>query len=574
MNVLKKIFSYIKKYPFLLTASVIFALTGVAGSIFTPILTGRAVDYIIGQGDVNFGGIKKTLMLLCLAVAVSAVSQWIMTFCTNKMSYSTARDVRTDLFEKFNRVPISFIDKNSKGDLISRATNDIETFSDALAQCFTQFLTGIATIIGTLIIMITIDLKIALIVLVLTPLSLATAAIITRATHNAFTKQSQIRGQLTGFSDEMIKNHSILKAFSYEDDSEEIFDGFNEEYHTAGFRATFYSSISNPGTRFINGIIYALVGLTGALRAVSGSITVGTLVSFLSYANQYTKPFNEISGVIAELQNALACAKRVFEIIDAEPESDDSMLPELTDPDGSVSLKNVYFSYVPEKPLLENISIDIKPGQRIAIVGPTGCGKTTVINLLMRFYDTTSGSILISGHDVREVKRESLRNAFGMVLQETWLFSGTIAENISYGKPDATREEIIAAAKAAHAHGFIRRLPDGYDTEIGENGGSLSQGQKQLLTIARIMLTNPPMLILDEATSNIDIRTEVKIQRAFEKLMKGKTSFIIAHRLSTIRNTDMILVMNNGNIIEHGSHTELMEKQGFYFNLYRSAQAV
>ncbi len=574
MNVLKKIFSYTKHYPAQIISAIIFALIGVTGSLLVPILTGRAIDFIVGKNDVDFSNVAKKLIMLLAAVIIGGISQWIMAKSTNKLSYYTARDIRKDLFIKLNSVPISFIDKSSKGDFISRSTNDIETVSDALTQCFTQFFTGIVTIIGTLIFMIVIDVKIALIVVILTPLSLIAAAVITRISHKAFSEQSTARGNLSGFADEMIKNHSVVKAFSYENTAQSGFEMLNSQYGSAGLRATFFSSLSNPTTRFINGLIYALVGMFGAMSVVGGTISVGTLVSFLAYANQYTKPFNEISGVISELQNALASAKRVFNIIEAPEESDDSSLAVLENPDGSVVLKDVFFSYVPEKPLLEDININIKPGQRVAIVGPTGCGKTTVINLLMRFYDTTSGNILISGHDIKKVTRESLRKSFGMVLQDTWLFSGTIAENISYGKPDATDEEIISAAKAAHAHSFIKRLPDGYNTVIGENGGNLSQGQKQLLTIARIMLTNPPMLILDEATSNIDIRTEVKIQRAFEKLMKGKTSFIIAHRLSTIRNTDIILVMKDGNIIEHGSHNELISQHGFYYDLYNSASAV
>ncbi|MBP1565866.1 MAG: ABC transporter ATP-binding protein [Oscillospiraceae bacterium] len=571
MDILKKIFSYTKKYSKDLAVTIIFAVIGVAGSLITPILTGKAIDYIIGKGNVDFKSVSKTLIFLCLAVIISAFSQWIMTRSTNRLSYLTSCDIRKDFFVKLNKVPISFIDKHSKGDLISRATNDIETVSDALTQCFTQFFTGIITILGTLILMLIIDVKIALIVILLTPLSLVAAAGVAKASHKAFTEQSEIRGKLSGFTDEMIKNQSIVKAFSYEDDAQEYFDKLNSQYRASGFKATFFSSVSNPLTRFINGIIYAFVAMYGASRVINGHISVGTLVSFLSYANQYTKPFNEISGVISELQNALACARRVFDVISAENESDDSKLAVIEKSDGSVRFENVSFSYVPQKPLLQNINISITPGQRIAIVGPTGCGKTTLINLLMRFYDTTDGDVVISGHDVREVQRNSLRSCFGMVLQETWLFKGTVSDNISYGKPDTTESEIIEAAKAAHAHSFIKRLPGGYNTIIDENGGNLSQGQKQLLTIARIMLTNPPMLILDEATSNIDIRTEVQIQKAFEKLMKGKTSFIIAHRLSTIRNTDLILVMKDGNIIEQGNHKELMKKQGFYYNLYASA---
>ena len=571
---LKRIFYYASRYPKNLILSIIFALTGVAGSLVVPILTGYSIDFIIGKNKVDFGGVIKTLTVLSFAVVSSSISQWIMTRNTNVLSYKTARDIRSDFFRKLNTVPISFIDKNSKGDLVSRATNDIEIISDALTQTFTQFFTGIVTILGTLVFMIVIDIKISLIVIVLTPLSLIAASKIAKLCRKSFSEQSEIRGELSGLTDEMIKNQSLVKAFSYESIAEEKFDGLNISFGETGLKATFFSSLTNPTTRFINGLISAFVGLAGSIRVINGGISVGTLISFLSFANQYTKPFNEITGVISELQNAIASAKRVFKVIDAQDESDDSSLPSLCSPDGSVRFENVFFSYTPDKPLLQNISIDIKPGQRIAIVGPTGCGKTTLINLLMRFYDTTGGNIFISGNDIRSINRSSLRSSFGMVLQDTWLFNGTIAENISYGKPDASLDEIISSAKAAHAHSFIRRLSDGYNTMIGENGGNLSQGQKQLLTIARIMLTNPPMLILDEATSSIDIRTEVKIQQAFEKLMNNKTSFIIAHRLSTVRNTDLILVMNNGDIIEHGNHHELIEKRGFYYNLYKSASSL
>ncbi|MBP1592680.1 MAG: ABC transporter ATP-binding protein [Oscillospiraceae bacterium] len=573
MKTMKRIISYTASYRKHFVLAVVFAVIGVAGSLLVPILTGRAIDFIRGKNDVDSGALIRILTILAASAAVSSISQWIMARNSNILSSLTARDIRIQYLEKLNRVPVSFVDKNARGDLISRASVDIETVSDALTQGFTQFLTGIVTIAGTLIFMLYIDFKIALIVIVLTPLSLAAAWIITRLSHNAFTEQSSVRGSLSGFADEMIKNQNIVEAFNYTPLAEKRFDEINSRFGSAGLKATFISSVSNPLTRFINGIIYALVGMFGALSVVNGRITVGTLVSFLSYANQYTKPFNEISGVISELQNALASAERVFAVIDSEDEEPDEGKPLLEDPDGSVLFDNISFSYVPEKPLLTDITIDVKPGQRVAIVGPTGCGKTTLINLIMRFYDTTDGSVVISGKNVRDVTRDSLRSCFGMELQETWLFNGTIRENISYGKPDATEEEIIKAAKPAHAHSFIKRLPEGYDTVIGENGGSLSQGQKQLLTIARIMLTDPPMLILDEATSNIDIRTEVKIQKAFEELMKGKTSFIIAHRLSTIRNTDMILVMRDGNIVEHGDHKALMAQNGFYRKLYEAASA-
>ena len=573
VKTMKRIFSYTAKYRKNFVLAVIFAVIGVAGSLLVPILTGRAIDHIVGKNDVHFEKILRILITLALSVVISSISQWIMAKNSNILSSLTARDIRDQYLEKLSRVPVGFVDSRSRGDLISRASVDIETVSDALTQGFTQFLTGIVTIAGTLIFMMCIDLKIALIVIVLTPLSLAAAWIITKLTHNAFTDQSTVRGNLSGLADEMIKNQNLVEAFDYTEKAEERFEVINDRFGSSGLKATFLSSMTNPVTRFINGIIYALVGMFGALSVVKGRITVGTLVSFLSYANQYTKPFNEISGVVSELQNALASAERVFAVIDSDDEEPDDGKPLLEDPDGSVLFDNISFSYVPEKPLLTGITIDVKPGQRVAIVGPTGCGKTTLINLIMRFYDTTDGSVIISGKNVRDVTRDSLRSCFGMVLQETWLFNGTIRENIAYGKPDATEEEIIKAAKAAHAHSFIKRLPEGYDTVIGENGGSLSQGQKQLLTIARIMLTDPPMLILDEATSNIDIRAEVKIQKAFEELMKGKTSFIIAHRLSTIRNTDMILVMRDGNIVEHGSHKELINQNGFYKQLYDAASA-
>ena len=573
VKTMKRIFSYTAKYRKNFVLAVIFAVIGVAGSLLVPILTGRAIDHIVGKNDVHFEKILRILITLALSVVISSISQWIMAKNSNILSSLTARDIRDQYLEKLSRVPVGFVDSRSRGDLISRASVDIETVSDALTQGFTQFLTGIVTIAGTLIFMMCIDLKIALIVIVLTPLSLAAAWIITKLTHNAFTDQSTVRGNLSGLADEMIKNQNLVEAFDYTEKAEERFEVINDRFGSSGLKATFLSSMTNPVTRFINGIIYALVGMFGALSVVKGRITVGTLVSFLSYANQYTKPFNEISGVVSELQNALASAERVFAVIDSDDEEPDDGKPLLEDPDGSVLFDNISFSYVPEKPLLTGITIDVKPGQRVAIVGPTGCGKTTLINLIMRFYDTTDGSVIISGKNVRDVTRDSLRSCFGMVLQETWLFNGTIRENIAYGKPDATEEEIIKAAKAAHAHSFIKRLPEGYDTVICENGGSLSQGQKQLLTIARIMLTDPPMLILDEATSNIDIRTEVKIQKAFEELMKGKTSFIIAHRLSTIRNTDMILVMRDGNIVEHGSHKELINQNGFYKQLYDAASA-
>ncbi|MDO5559304.1 MAG: ABC transporter ATP-binding protein [Oscillospiraceae bacterium] len=571
IKTLKRIFLYVRSYITYFIPAVIFALISVVLSLLIPIFIGRSIDFITGENNVDFSSTAKILIILMITVAISGVSQWIMTLCTNKLSFRTVRDIRTQYFRKLNSVPISYIDSASKGDYISRATNDIEIISDALNQGFTQFFTGIITILGTLIFMLFIDFRITLIVVFLTPVSLFVAAKITSLSHNSFAKQSAIRGQLSGFTDEMLKNQNIVKAFGQETDVQNKFDRLNNDYAQIGIKATFFSSITNPSTRFINGLIYAFVGLFGALRVIAGGMSVGTLVSFLSYANQYTKPFNEISGVVSELQNAIASAQRVFQVCDAKDEPDDSKLKTLQSYEGSVRFENVWFSYTKDKQLIQDVSLDIHPGQRIAIVGPTGCGKTTIINLLMRFYDVNSGAIYVCGENINEITRDSLRSRFGMVLQDTWLFSATIHDNISYGKPDASRDEVIAAAKSAHAHGFIKRLPDGYDTVIGENGGNLSQGQKQLLTIARIMLTNPPMLILDEATSSIDIRTEIKIQQAFEKLMKGKTSFIIAHRLSTIRNTDMILVMRDGNIIEHGKHHELMSRKGFYYTMYTSA---
>ncbi len=572
MKTLKRIFSYASAYRKHLILAVITAFTGVACSLLVPVLTGRAVDCIIGKGNVNFSKVINILICLAASVIVSGISQWIMAKNTNIVSSLTARDIRNDYFEKLNKVPVSFSDRSSKGDLISRASNDTETVSDALTQGFTQFFTGIVTIAGTLAFMIYIDVRIAVIVMIMTPLSLAAAWIITKLTHNAFTSQSEIRGKLSGLADEMIRNQNMVNSFGYEETAEKRFNELNNSYGSAGLKATFLSSMTNPVTRFINGIIYALVGMAGAVSAVNGRISVGTLVSFLSYANQYTKPFNEISGVVSELQNALSSAERIFSVIDENDEISDSGLPELTDPDGSVVFDNVSFSYLPEKPLLTDINIKIKPGQRVAIVGPTGCGKTTLINLLLRFYDTTKGNVIISGKNVKEVTRDSLRSNFGMVLQETWLRKGTIKENIVLGQ-NYSDEAVINACKSCHAHNFIMRLPKGYDTEIAEDGGNLSNGQKQLLCIARVMLINPPILILDEATSSIDTRTEIKVQDAFSKLMDGKTSFIVAHRLSTIKSADVILVMKDGNIIEQGNHESLLKQKGFYYELYQSQWA-
>lgn len=572
---LKRIFGYAKPYKRHLFAAILFSFAGVTLSLFVPVFIGNAVDLIISENNVDFKGLAKILAVLGGTVLLSAFFQWLTALSTNRLSYYTIRDMRNELFEKLSKTPLSFIDKSSKGELISRTVNDIEIISDGLLQGFTQLFSGVVTIVGTLVFMLTISVKIALIVVVLTPVSLFTAAKITRLSKKAFTLQSEHRGSLNGLTEEMIGNQKVVKAFSYESRAENRFDEINAKMAKSGVKAIFFSSMTNPTTRFVNGLIYAAVGTAGALSVIGtvgffGSITVGQLTSFLSYSNQYTKPFNEISGVISELQNAVASAKRVFDVIDEPEESSDEGKTVLTKCDGSMKLHDVSFSYVPEKPLIRNFNLNVKPGQKIAIVGPTGCGKTTIINLLLRFYDVNSGSISLSGMDTREITRSSLRSMFGMVLQDTWLFTGTVAENIAYGKPDAKMEEIEQAARAVHAHSFIRRLPDGYNTLITEEGGELSQGQRQLVSIARIMLTNPPILILDEATSSIDIRTEQRVQRAFERLMKGKTSFIIAHRLSTIRNADVILVMKSGNVIEQGSHDELMQKNGFYAELYNS----
>lgn len=558
-----------------LFSAIFCAFIGVVLSLFVPILIGKGVDVIISKGNVDFTALLKICIVIAVTVLISALFQWITSLSTNKLSYNTIRDIRADYFEKLNSVPLKFIDNSSKGDLIGRAVNDIETISDGLLQGFTQLFSGVVTILGTLVFMLSINVKIALLVVILTPVSLFTAAIITKLSHDSFTEQSKLRGKMSSFTEEMVGNQKIVKGFSYEKRAEKTFSEINAQMGKSGIKAVFFSSMTNPTTRFVNGLIYAAVGTAGALSAIGalnflGVITVGQLSSFLSYSNQYTKPFNEISGVITELQNAVASAERVFAVIDEPSELPDNNKEILASCDGTLTMENVNFAYVPEKKLIQNFNLNVKSGQKIAIVGPTGCGKTTIINLLLRFYDINSGKIKISGKDTKDITRSSLRSQFGMVLQDTWLFTGTVAENISYGKPNATREEIIEAAKAVHAHSFIKRLPDGYDTLINEEGSGLSQGQKQLISIARIMLKDPPMLILDEATSSIDIRTEQRIQRAFEKIMKGKTSFIIAHRLSTIKNADVILVMKDGNVIEQGSHEQLLEQNGFYANLYNS----
>lgn len=574
LRTLKRVFSYARPYIRYFVLTLIFAAGGISLSLAVPVFIGEAVDVCVSRGQVDFDALKTIVLKLAVIVVISGVFQWLMSLFTNKLAFLTVRDLRADIFAKLQRVPLRYIDGHTKGELTSRVINDIEMISDGLLQGFTQFFSGVMTIVGTLIFMMTINVRIAVVVVILTPLSFLAASKITKASHDSYMKQSKLRGDMVSFAEEMAGSQKIVRAFGYEERAMERFRQINEDYGKIGAKATFFSSMTNPTTRFVNGLIYASVGLLGALSAIGsvpfiGAMSVGKLSSFLAYSNQYTKPFNEISGVFAELQNAVASAQRVFEVLDEEEVPDDSGKEVLTGCTGEVSIEDVCFSYDPAVRLIENFSLEVKPGQRIAIVGPTGCGKSTMINLLLRFYDLGSGRIKVSGRDFTEVTRDSLRSSFGMVLQETWVFTGTVAENIAYGVPDASREQIIAAAKAVHAHGFIKRLPDGYDTVVSEDSG-LSQGQKQLICIARIMLMDPPMLILDEATSSIDLRTEHRIQRAFQKLMQGKTSFIIAHRLSTIRNSDVILVMNKGRIIEQGSHEQLMEKGGFYAELYSS----
>jgi ATP-binding cassette subfamily B protein len=550
--------------------ALLCAIISVTLSLLTPILIGNAVDYILEPGKVDFNRIGTILLWLALAIVLSAVFQWLMTFHTNRITFRTVKDLRTRAFHQLNQVPLKYIDQNSHGNIINRMVNDIDAVSDGLLQGFAQLFTGLVTIVGTILFMLSINVKIGLAVIILTPLSLFVAAFISKRIYMKFSEQSKIKGEMSGLIEEMIGNQKVVKIFSYEDRAVERFKEINQRLHECGVTAQFYSSLTNPCTRFVNGIVYATVGILGAFAAIQGLISVGQLSSFLAYANQYTKPFNEISGVITELQSALASAQRVFALIDEEPErSEDGLLEEVIC-DGSVSLENVNFSYQPQEPLIENLNLKVEPGRRIAIVGPTGCGKTTMINLLMRFYDAASGEVKVSGINSKDMKRKTLRSMYGMVLQDTWLFHGTVRDNIGYGKENASQEEIIAAAKAAHAHNFIKRLPKGYDTVLSEDGGNISQGQKQLLCIARVMLTKPPMLILDEATSNIDTRTEIYIQKAFAKLMEGRTSFVVAHRLSTIKESDIILVMNKGKIIEQGNHEELLAKGGFYAQLYHS----
>ena len=570
-----KVLRYIRKYWFYLALSLLFAAVTVVFTLYLPILIGKAVDLIVTKGAVDFQGILSLLATMGIMIGLTALSQWIMNVCNNKITYHTVKDIREAAFRKIEVLPLKYIDSHSYGEVVSRVIADVDQFADGLLMGFTQLFTGVLTIVGTLVFMLTMNVGITLVVVVITPVSLFVASYIAKKTYAMFQLQSSTRGEQTGLIDEMIGNQKIVQAFGYQEKAQKRFDEINERLRQCSLRAIFFSSITNPATRFVNSLVYAGVGLAGAMSAVAGAISVGQLTSFLSYANQYTKPFNEISGVVTELQNALACAARIFELIEEEPQTSEPQgAVELTDPDGSVQLQDVSFSYVPEQHLIENFNLSVKPGRRIAIVGPTGCGKTTIINLLMRFYDVDSGSIRVSGTDIRDMTRRSLRSSYGMVLQETWLKTGTIRDNIIMGKPEATEEEIIAAAKASHAHSFIKRLAQGYDTVITEDGGGLSQGQKQLLCITRVMLCLPPMLILDEATSSIDTRTEIKIQEAFARLMEGRTSFIVAHRLSTIREADTILVMRDGKIIEQGSHTSLLKQGGFYAELYNSQFSV
>lgn len=567
----KKVIIRIKKYWVFLILSIIMATITVASSLYVPILVGNAIDYIIGPSNVNFRLIAQILAEIGVVIGITALSQWIMNICNNKITYHVTRDIRDEAIEKIEHLPLKYIDGHSYGEIVSRVIADVDQFADGLLMGFTQFFSGVMTILGTLGFMLSINIKITLVVVLITPVSFFVASFIAKRTYKMFKLQSETRGEQTALIDEMIGGQKVVSAYCHEEEAVRQFDEINDRLQKYSLNAIFFSSITNPSTRFVNSLVYAGVAVTGAISAIFGRLTVGQLSCFLSYANQYTKPFNEISGVVTELQNAIACASRVFELIEEEPEAAEiSNAVNLENVDGRVDLNDIEFSYVPDKKLIEDFNLHVKKGQKIAIVGPTGCGKTTIINLLMRFYDVNSGSIDVSGVDIRELTRRSLRAGYGMVLQDTWLKSGTIRDNIIMGKPDATDEEIIEAAKAAHSHGFIKRLPNGYDTVIGEDGGSLSQGQKQLLCITRVMLCHPPMLILDEATSSIDTRTEIKIQNAFNKLMEGRTSFIVAHRLSTIQSADVILVMKDGHIIEQGNHEELLAKNGFYKKLYES----
>lgn len=568
---IKRVGKLLLPYLHYLILSLVFAVITVGFTLYAPILIGDAVDFIVGKGQVDFGKILQILVKLAVIIGVTSMAQWLMNLCNNQITYRVVKDVRMNAFEHLQKLPLKYVDSHPYGETISRIITDVEQFSDGLLMGFSQLFTGVVTIAGTLAFMLSINVKISLIVIFITPLSLFVASFVAKKTYNMFKIQSETRAQMTSLVDEMVGNQKVVQAFGYGKRSLERFDTINEELKTCSIRAIFFSSITNPSTRFVNGLVYSGVGIFGAVLAMQGVITVGQLSCFLTYANQYTKPFNEISSVLTEIQNAIACAKRVFDFIDEEVETKDkegALILQQTD--GSMELQHISFSYRKDTPLLKDLNLHVKQGQKVAIVGPTGCGKTTLINLLMRFYDIDAGKIYVSGHDVKEITKDSLRANFGMVLQDTWLKSGTIAENIAYGKPEATRAEIIEAAKAAHAHGFIKRMSDGYDTVISEDGGNLSQGQKQLLCIARVMLKLPPILILDEATSSIDTRTEIKIQGAFQKMMEGRTSFIVAHRLSTIKEADIILVMKDGNIVEQGNHEELLARNGFYAKLYQS----
>ena len=567
---LNRVLHKIRPYSAFVVCSLLVAAVSVAAQLYIPILCGEAIDKMLGKGNVDLAGVLRIAVSILVVAAVAALAQWLLSVCNNRITFSVSRDLRNEALRKIQTLPLSYLDSHPSGDIVSRMVADVDTFADGLLMGFTQLFSGILTILGTLLFMLRENVPITLVVVCITPLSLVVAGFLAKRSYGYFQSQSTVRGKQTALVNEMIEGQKVVQAFGHEAESLAAFDEVNGQLQDVSLKAIFFSSLTNPATRFVNNIVYAGVGLVGALYAVRGGITIGQLSVFLSYANQYTKPFNEISGVVTELQNALACAARVFELLDAEDQVPEAENAATLQPDGHVQLQDVSFRYLPDRPLIEGLSLDVQPGQRIAIVGPTGCGKTTLINLLMRFYDVNSGSIRVSGTDIRDVTRASLRGSYGMVLQDTWLRAGTVRENIAYGKPDATMDEVIAAAKAAHAHSFIRRLPDGYDTVIAEDGGNISQGQKQLLCIARVMLCLPPMLILDEATSSIDTRTEVRIQKAFARMMQGRTSFIVAHRLSTIREADVILVMKDGHIVEQGNHDQLLAQGGFYAKLYNS----
>ena len=567
---LNRVLHKIRPYSAFVVCSLLVAAVSVAAQLYIPILCGDAIDKMLGKGNVDLAGVLRITVSILVVAAVAALAQWLLSVCNNRITFSVSRDLRNEALRKIQTLPLSYLDSHPSGDIVSRMVADVDTFADGLLMGFTQLFSGILTIFGTLLFMLRENVPITLVVVCITPLSLVVAGFLAKRSYGYFQSQSTVRGKQTALVNEMIEGQKVVQAFGHEAESLAAFDEVNGQLQDVSLKAIFFSSLTNPATRFVNNIVYAGVGLVGALYAVRGGITIGQLSVFLSYANQYTKPFNEISGVVTELQNALACAARVFELLDAEDQVPEAENAAVLQPDGHVQLQDVSFRYLPDRPLIEGLSLDVQPGQRIAIVGPTGCGKTTLINMLMRFYDVNSGSIKVSGTDIRDVTRASLRGSYGMVLQDTWLRAGTVRENIAYGKPDATMDEVIAAAKAAHAHSFIRRLPEGYDTVIAEDGGNISQGQKQLLCIARVMLCLPPMLILDEATSSIDTRTEVRIQKAFARMMQGRTSFIVAHRLSTIREADVILVMKDGHIVEQGSHDQLLAQGGFYAKLYNS----